>query len=222
MSTSTEAILRGVEAGEATPARFNVDLRARQSPSELTDRVREQARATGYAEGWSQGQRAAQEAARAVAEQQSASALIAELARTAGLERGIGALVRAATELEQRVATDIAEVEDAVLHAAVQIAEALLGRELAGGAVLGEDALRRAMALVPPDGPVTVRLNPADYTAVTGSSEPEYEQAYQGRRVLLRPDPVLAPGDAVAECGATTVDAGLAAAVARVRKALSA
>jgi flagellar assembly protein FliH len=217
---STESIVRGAEAPEVSVARFNVDLRRDREPTELSERVRAQARATGYAEGWGEGHRAAQLAAQAVAQQHAASARVAELARAAALQRALGAVAGAVAAMESRVAPDIAALEDAVLRAACQIAEALLGRELAVAAEPGRDALRRALSLVPPDGPVIVQLNPADLAALTGGDAAECEHAYEGRQVLLRANPALAPGDAIADCGPTTVDARLATAAERVRQAL--
>jgi flagellar assembly protein FliH len=38
--------------------------------------------------------------------------------------------------------------------------------------------------------------------------------------VILRPDPGLRPGDAMAEIGATTVDASIGAALSRAREVL--
>jgi flagellar assembly protein FliH len=217
---STEPIVRGPGTLDVTVARFNVDLRGAAPATELTDRVRAQARATGYAEGWGEGRRAAQVAAQAVAQQHAASARVADLARAAAFERAVAGVVGAVTAMERRVVPDIAALEDRVLGAAWQIAEALLGRELAAATEPGRDALCRAMSLVPADGPVTVLLNPDDYLILTGTATPEYEYTHEGRRVLLRPTPGLRTGDAVAECAATTVDARLASAVERVRKAL--
>jgi flagellar assembly protein FliH len=220
---STEAIVRGPEAVDATVARFNVDLRGTtRAPTELTERVRAQARATGYAEGWGEGHQAAQLTAQAVGLQQAASARLADLARAAAFDRAVAAVVGAVGNIERRVVLDVAALEDRVLQTAWQIAETLLGRELAISAEPGRDALRRAMSLVPPDGPVTVLLNPDDYLILTGSTASECEQVHNGRPVLLRPSPGLAAGDALAECAMTTVDARLASAVERVRKALEA
>jgi flagellar assembly protein FliH len=218
---STEAVMRGADAQDAPVARFNVDLRGGNRPAvELSERVRAQARATGYAEGWGEGQRAALLAAQAVAVQQAASARVADLARAAAFERAMGAVTGAVRAMDARVVLDVAALEDHVLRAAWQIAEELLGRELAAAAEPGRDALRRAMSLVPADAAVTVLLNRDDYEALTGATTAEHEYVHEGRRVLLRPEAGLASGDAIAECAATTVDARLATAVDRVRKAL--
>jgi flagellar assembly protein FliH len=216
----TETLRRGPEARDAAPALFNVDLRGRRPERELGEGVRAQARATGYAEGWSQGRMAAQQIAQAVAAQQAASARVADLAREAALQRALGGIARAATNLQRYAAADLASIEDLVLRAAVDIAEALLGRELRAGTGTGREALQRAMSLAPAQGTVTVLLSPADYLAVTGREDGECAQVHGGQPVVLRPDPALTPGDALAQCGSTLVDARLTAAVERVRRAL--
>jgi flagellar assembly protein FliH len=75
------------------------------------------------------------------------------------------------------------------------------------------------MATVPQSGNLVVSLHPEDFRALVGEAgEADFE--HEGRRVSLRPDATLRPGDAVAESGMATVDATIAAAVARAREAL--
>jgi flagellar assembly protein FliH len=78
--------------------------------------------------------------------------------------------------------------------------------------------VRRALSLVPDGTSVTVRLHPDDHRALVGPGGSTY--AVEGRPITVRADADLAPGDAVAEYGMTTVDATIAAAVARVREVL--
>jgi flagellar assembly protein FliH len=75
------------------------------------------------------------------------------------------------------------------------------------------------MNAAPESGAVVVSLHPDDFLNLAGSATGA-EYNYEGRPVRLRPDPALAPGDAVAETGTTTVDATIATAVARAREAL--
>ena len=75
------------------------------------------------------------------------------------------------------------------------------------------------MATAPDAGPLTVSLHPDDFMTLVGTAgDTEFE--YDGRRITLRPDSSLSPGDATAETGMATVDATIAAAVARAREAL--
>ena len=221
MSSSPDPVVRGSRASTASTARFDVDFRRGTEvpvPAELVEQIRASAVAAGYAEGWAQGQREARAAAQAA--EARAREAEQELARTraAALERAAGAVLAAADRLAQQAVPVAAELEDAVLHGALELAEALLGRAVAESSEPGLDALRRALALAPDAGTPTVRLNPED---LAGLDAPDGEYLVDGRAIRLRPDPTLAPGDAVAELGTTTIDARLAEAVRRVRAELA-
>ena len=224
MSTSPDPgdpVVRGARAQNATAARFQVDFRKSTEvpvPTELVDEARAAARATGYAEGWAQGQREAKAAAQvAEAEARSATAEF-EQARAEALDRALAAVVAAADRLSQQAVPVAAELTDLVLHSAVELAETLVGRTLADSTEPGLDALRRALAMAPDTGTLTVRLHPVDLASL---GAPDGEYTLHGRTVLLRPDPGLSPGDAIAEQGSTTIDARLAEAIARVRAELA-
>lgn len=216
-----DPVLRGSLAASVTPARFDTDLRVKPGqPVDSAAAMREIARATGYAEGWAQGQQAARIAAQAAADQAEAARKAAEAAAEQKLARAIDALGRAAAQLEQRTAPTIAMMEELILAAAVEITQALLGRELATVDGRAHDALRRALSLTPPAEPVTVRLNPEDHQTLLRDEWSEEFQV-EGRTVRLLADPALQPGDAIAEAGSTTVDATLPAALERVREVLA-
>jgi len=217
------AVLRGARAQGATAANFAVDFRHGAQvpvPSELVEGARAAAQAAGYAEGWAQGQREARVAAQAALDRSQAAERERDAARTAELDRAVGAILTAADRLAQQAVPVITEVEDSVLRTAVDLAEALLGRELDHAREPGLDALRRVMAFAPDSGTVTVRLHPADLATlgVPATGEPEYP--FQGRVVALRPDPTLSPGDALAERDTTSIDARLAEALLRLRREL--
>src|SRR5690606_2577900 len=144
----------------------------------------------------------------------------AEAAAEMKLARALEALTRAAAQLEAKTAPTISMMEELILAAALELTEALLGRELATIDTRARDALRRALSLTPPAGPVIVRLHPDDYhTLMRDDWSNEFH--IDGRTVQLQPDPSLSPGDAIAESGATTVDATLPAALARVKEVLA-
>src|SRR5262249_13308755 len=161
----------------------------------------------GYAAGWAQGQRAARAAAEAETVRAAARADQAAAAQAARVERALEALSAAARDLERRTAPAAEELEDAIVASAFQLAPPL--------AEPGRDALARALALAPAQRPVTVRLNPADRMTI-GTAE----VVIDGRTVTLVDDPALAPGDALATCDATTIDARLGPALARVQEVL--
>jgi flagellar assembly protein FliH len=211
-------ILRGAGTSGLAAASFDVDLRStRPVPSTLVRQARDAARTAGYADGWAQGQRAVKMAAQATADQTAAAERAGAQQRAAAAERAVAALLKAAAGLDARRGPALAEVQDAVLAAAVEVAEAILGYEVSRAEDSGLAAARRALAVVPEGGPVTVRLNPDDHRTLAAAGG----TAVDGREISLRADAALAPGDAVAEYGVTTVDATLAGAIARVREVLS-
>jgi flagellar assembly protein FliH len=227
MSSSPEwrpgkPVLRGGDARQASAAAFGVDLRKGvPADSAAVARAKEEARTAGYAEGWAQGQREAAVAAAAAADQAVAADQAYAAQRAAAIQQAIGALARATAGLEARAAATVEEIQDLVAGYAVQLAEAILARELTAESARGAEAVRRAMSQAPSAGVATVSLHPDDYRLLAESA-PDGEFAVDGRTVRLRPDAALRPGDAVAEIGAMTVDATIAAAVARAREALGA
>ncbi len=194
MSTSPDPIVRGSRASAATAARFEVDFRRTTDvpvPADLVERARASAIAAGYAEGWAQGQREAKAAAQAAEARARAAEQELAQARAAALDRAIGAVLAAADQVAQQ---------------SVPVAER------------GLDALRRVMATAPATGTLIVRLHPEDIDAL---GAPDGNYVLNGRAVTLRPDTSLAPGDAIAEQGTSTIDARLAEAVRRVRAELA-
>ena len=214
-------VIRGADAEGATAANFAKNL----GPATASERVQsieralEQARTTGYAEGWAQGQR---ESA-AAAEEAAARALLAEQAhdqrRAAALAQAVNALGRAVTALESQLMPTFTELQEVLLAHAFELAEAIVGRSLDDPQRRTADALRRAMAAAPETGPLVVSLSPEDYQTLVGADGTD-EFDYEGRRVSLRPNAALRPGDATAETGMASVDATIASAVARAREAL--
>jgi flagellar assembly protein FliH len=223
MSSSPDGrtpVLRGDLASEAPPAAFRVDLR-RTAPmdSAPVERAKESARTAGYAEGWAQGQRAAAQAAQAAQEEQAAQEQAFDARREVALAQSVDAVGRAAAKLENQLMPTLQELQELILEHALELAEAIVGRELSNPEGRGTDAVRRAIAAAPEQGDIIVRLHPDDYRNIMGSAT-DADYNYEGRPVHLRPDPGLRPGDAVAETGSTTVDASIAAAFQRAREAL--
>ncbi|UWZ53634.1 flagellar assembly protein [Dactylosporangium aurantiacum] len=211
-----ESVLTDDRAEAAPPARFDVDLREREAyPPELVAQVRAEAEAAGYAAGWAQGMREARAGAEAEAARVAAEAAAAAEAQRQRVARALHAVDAAVADLERRVVPAAHDIEDQIVATAFAIAEAVLGRELRTATEPGREALTRALALAPAGSPVTVRLNPADRLTIG-----QTELVMDGRTVSLVDDPGLAPGDALALCDATTVDARLGPALDRVREVL--
>ena len=225
MSSSPEnrnPVLRGDVADTATAARFAIDLRSGETPaggSEVSERIRQEARTAGYAEGWAQGQREAAAMADTAAERARTSQQAHEQRRAAALAQAVNALGRAVTELETQLMPTFAELQEVLLANAFELAEAIVGRSLDDPQRRGADALRRAMAASPDTGNLVVHLHPDDFQTLVGDAG-QTDFDYEGRQVILRPNAALQPGDATAETGMASVDATIAAAVARAREAL--
>jgi flagellar assembly protein FliH len=212
-----ETVIRGDRA--MTAARFDVDLREQPTlPNEVADRLRAEAQAAGYAAGWAQGRQEAELAAQAAREQTAAQVNEAARIQAARVEQALVAMSLAVADLERRMVPVAVELEDLIVGTAFALAEAVVGRELATAAEPGRDAVARALALAPAGRPVTVRLHPDDHATATGEQQGPVE--IDGHTVTLLADPNLQPGDAVAECDATTIDARIEPALARVREVL--
>jgi len=231
-------------------------------PDEVLEPARAAARAAGFAEGWAAGLRQAKLAAEECARADKAAAQRAEADRDARRQRAFRTIDEAAAELERTSVPDAENIQDQIVGAAFEIAEALIGRALRDDAIRAPAALARALSLAPVDCEVTVTVSPADFRtlisggiggahaqpadeeswiartgdaatsearpAVPGVVDPPPEsgvtsmsQRLAGRSVTIAMDPALAPGDALATCGATRIDARLSAGVERVKRILA-
>lgn len=169
-----------------------------------------QGHAAGYADGLELARaELAQHAARLEAEHAAARAESDAL-----LAQRLRVLDTAARALEARTAPVLDNARNRILEAALDIAEALLGRALEDGPASARAAVARALGAADGEKVRAVRLHPADLALLGPVTVPD--------GVDLVADPSLARGDAVAECPDGHVDARLGSALARVRTALAA
>ena len=235
--------LRGEDADRAVAAQLDTDLR----PAPLTHQfgttvrladpvlekaleatrahVRRAAAAEGYAAGHAAGMQAGTARAQMAAEAIAAAAAQAAAVTAAKTDIALGALRAAASALEASVLPTLQGAEDVVLQTAVELAEALVGRELTftaeQGRAPGLDAVGRALASMPGTAPVTVRLSPADMAALDLTAAAALPSA-SGRPVEFIKDFGVERGGAIAQCDAVQIDAQLGAAMARIRAVLEA
>jgi flagellar assembly protein FliH len=169
------------------------------------------ANARGYAAGYAEGmRRAARE--HAVSEDLRQAELAAFVADSeARVARAANALSAAVAQLNARLVPAIREADDVLIEASLDLAESVLQREVTTGHVTSADVLRRALALVPDDQIVTVRLNPVDAQTLG---------AVDSGTVSVASDATVAPGDAITTMPQGWLDARLFAALERARSAL--
>ena len=181
----------------------------------LADRSRAAGMAQGYAAGWAEGRRRAQEAADQAAVERAEAAARDRAAVAATQQALLGSLADAVDRCDAALAQRYHELADAALGLALRIAEAVLQREVATMTDPGAEALRRALAEVPPTAAATVRMNPADLAALDTTM-------LDGRPVTVLADATVPVAGVVLQTESTTVDATIESAVGRVREALGA
>lgn len=211
MSSLPETVSFELGVGAAVPAR-------------LVSQARTDASAVGYAHGWSQGLREAHGARQAWVDagRDDHDRFVAE--RNAALSTAMSALERATAQLEHASAVNATAIEDTILAAAVEIAEALLAHELRSPELAAPSALARVLRLTPVGSPVTISLSPADHAVLTGDDGATRLAEIDGvtsREITLLSRDDLGPGDAIAQCGATTIDGRLSEGLARIREYLA-
>lgn len=110
-------------------------------------------------------------------------------------------------------------VDERTVDLAIEIAGAILQREITVAENPGAEAVRRALAFLPDDigTDVVMRLSPDDHLRF---DDPE-NLLIPGRTLRVVADPALAAGDCVLDAGATRIDAGIDSALRRVQALLT-
>lgn len=212
MSRRTEILIRGEEAARAK----RIDLIQPLVRSEYTsvgpwaDELNEEyetARQAGFEQGRNEGRAIAvkQMEGQFQLETERHEADLAEVSKA--LVTLLADLEAKADELEHRLASETVDL-------ALEIAEAVLGHEVAASADPGADALARCLELAPSSGDLVARLHPED-AAQLGEVD-----GLNDRGVTIHPDPSLARGDAVVMIDDATIDARMSESLRRVGEAL--
>jgi len=168
--------------------------------------------AAGYAAGWAQGAAAAAERAQVALDAETVRRREEEARTRASVQLALGAVLRAAADLEGRDAPVLADLTDALARTGLELATAVVGAEVRTGAG-ARAALLRALAPCPPSGRVTVHLHPADLVELQRAGE-----VPEGAHLVA--DPSLGRGDAVAQHPGGSVDARLDRALQRAADVL--
>ena len=180
---------------------------------DVQERVEAQAKARGHAAGFTEGLRQAKAEADAALARQLAehqASLTHDQART---DRAIQTLNQAAAALQARTVPVIDDVKNVLAHAALELAEAIVGYELGDSDRSARAALTRAFAGDDSHTVHTVRLNPDDLGVL-------HAEVAERADVQFVADRSLARGDAIAEYPNGFLDATIATALARATSTL--
>lgn len=175
-------------------------------------------RAAGFAAGWAAGARAAAEAAQADRARQQADHDQRESQRDLLVQQALMTLAAATQSWHQRAVPVIDEARAAVYAAALELAEAILQREIQPGPQSARTLLERALQVPADADPTNIRLHPDDLLHVNLLIESGEVKVPEGLRLVA--DARLSHGDAITEHDDGALDARISTAVARARAAL--
>ena len=190
---------------------LDIEIPAPAAPLDLVA-ARAQAR-QGYDDGYQAGIAEGLAAGRTAAAAETAAAI----ARAEALCRS---LAEAADDLRRRKALELKGLEDTLARAAFDLATAVVGRELQLSSSPGNDALARALALVPAGCIAIARLHPDDVATLGAVSALSPGGTPEPPGVTIIADPAVEPGGCILEVGNSRIDAQLGSALDRVRAAL--
>lgn len=162
---------------------------------------------TGYRDGHVQGRREGHEEGRLEGQ------ALGRTEAAAAAQRAIAGLQSQLELLAHDQAARLEQLESQVVTLALELAEMVVGHHVAASADPGGEALTRALGAVRPTGRVLARVNPEDLELM---GDPP-----AGVRLELIADGALRRGDCVLDTGASTIDATLDGAMARLRQVLT-
>lgn len=163
--------------------------------------------AAGYAAGRKQAEQELHELRSAIA----AEAQAARESATSELNRAINALGSAAEQLRAHERPVLESVDGAIARAAFELAEAIVGHELADREGSARAAVRRGIESAPA-APARIRLNPRDIALI--------DHTEFGSGLVLVEDDQIEPGGAVVELDNGSIDARVTSSLARAKAAL--
>ena len=177
------------------------------------DAMDAQSRIQGHAAGYASGLRAAAREAEARVIELNAETAAKLSERNAQLDAALAALDAAARDLHARAIPTIEQVQDVLVASALELAEAILGRELMDTKNSARAALARVLDHADPRTLLTVRMNPDDIAELDAAGRPA-----SGVEIIA--DDTIARGDALGDFSDGYLDARIQTALARARAAL--
>lgn len=175
-------------------------------------------RTAGYAAGYAAGARAAAQAAAAQAKRIDADHERREAARDHDIAQVLQALAGAVDQWRNMAAPVLATSEELLHQGAIDVAQAIVGRELTPGPGTAVDVLQRALSVPVGVTPTAIRVSQVDLPHIERALADNNVALPDG--VILTTDPSLKPGDAVTEHPHGVLDARIDAAISRARAAL--
>jgi flagellar assembly protein FliH len=209
LSPSNDILIRGDQAAHAQPIDLaNPQPITQPAPhrdavgpwAEEINKLYENAKRQGYEQGVAEGREIGIEQGR----MQMAN-LSNSLAETAS---------RLFAEIEARSAEVGQQVAAKTTQLALEIATAVLNREIATSEDPGAEALARCIDLAPNTGDMFARLNPSD------AAELRQVEGLGDRGLMITADPTLGRGDAIVTINDVTIDARISESLRRVAEAL--
>lgn len=176
-------------------------------------KIERQSRTSGHTAGYAAGLQAAAADMEAQAARHEAALAEALADGQARIDAAVAVLAAAAEALTRRTVPVVAEAQDAIAATAIELAEAIIGRELDSAETSSSSALQRALADVDPALVLVVRMNPADLSALD-------EETILRTGVAFTADAALGRGDAVTEFADGYLDARVSSALERARTAI--
>ena len=176
------------------------------------------ARAAGFSAGWAAGARAAADAATAQRKRLQAEHDAREAQRDEATSAALAALSAAIDKWNQQTLPILDESRRTLYSAALDLASAILQREIEPGSSSARTLLDRALALPIEATPSVLRLHPDDLLHVNLLIESGQAAVPAGLRLVG--DPRLSHGDAIAEHEDGALDARIGTALARAREVL--
>jgi flagellar assembly protein FliH len=168
----------------------------------------------GHAAGYAAGVRAAAKEQRRWRDRMAAEQAASLAAGQQDLDRAVRALAVARTDFAHRNVQALQDAEEILARTALELAEAILGYELAEGTRTARAALARALSGNDSATVLAIRLHPADIDVLSR----EGQELPAGLPLIA--DPSLGRGDAKVEYQQGWFDASLRTALGRARTAL--
>lgn len=181
-------------------------------PAMPSDRNDERATMRGHAAGYAAGRKQVERELEALREAIELDGSRRAQQGNAEVQSALDALSRSAAEFRQRELPTLHAVETAIASAAIELAEAIIGRELSAADDSARAAVERAVHEAGPTGSA-IRLNPEDVAVIAAGGGLE-----SGLNLVA--DPGIRRGDAVVDVANGSIDARISSSLARAKAAL--